>query len=47
MIEIMNFAKIFYDVKGDHLMKLGRYLYEFFYLLPEESYKFLMQLNPE
>lgn len=47
MIEIMNFAKTFYDIKGDHLIKLGRYLYEFFYLLPEQSYKFLMELNPE
>ena len=33
MIEVMNFARIFYDIKGDHLL-IDKYLYEFFYLLP-------------
>jgi hypothetical protein len=47
MLELLKFAKVFYDVKSDHIFKLGNYLYELFYLLPERSYTFLMEIDPK
>ena len=46
MIDLLEFSQVFYDIKPEHLFKMGRYLYEFFYLLPEESHKFMMNLDP-
>ena len=45
MLKLFDFANIFYDIKSDNFFNLGKYLYELYYLLPEESYKFLMDLQ--